>query len=53
MASGNRVAVAAGVDDEVAKLGLRAGPAQRTVQRHVTGLIQNGFKPKLIDDAEC
>ena len=48
----NGVAVAAGIDDEIANLRLRAGSAQRTIQRDMAGLLQDGFEAKLVGDAE-
>jgi len=46
------IAVAAGVDDEIANLCLRPGSAQGTVQSDVAGLLQDGLEAKFIGDAE-
>ena len=51
-ASGNGGTVAAGVDHEIAIFGLRAGSTQRTIQRNVAGLLQDGFEAKLVGDGE-
>ena len=48
----NGVAVAAGVDDEVANLRLRPGSAQGTVERDVPGFLQEGLEAELVGDAE-
>jgi hypothetical protein len=48
----NGIAVAAGIDHKIAILCLRAGSAQRTVQRYVAGFLQNGFEAKLVSDGE-
>ena len=47
------LAVAAGIDDEIADLGLRAGSAERTIQRDMAGFVQDRFEAKLVGDAEC
>jgi len=48
----NGIAVAAGIDHKIAILCLRAGSAQRTVQRYVAGVLQDRFEAKLVSDGE-
>src|SRR6266478_9954441 len=48
----NGVAVAAGVDDEIANLCLSPGSAQGTVERDVAGFLQEGLEAELVGDAE-
>jgi hypothetical protein len=46
-ALGNGVAIAAGVDDEIANLRLNPGPAQGTVERDVASLLEDGLEASL------
>src|SRR5579872_4830783 len=46
------MAIAAGIDYEIAILRLCARPAQRTIQRDVAGFLQNGFDAQFVGDAE-
>src|SRR5258708_15654404 len=48
----NGVAVAAGVDDEIANLCLRPGSAQGTVERDVAGFLQERLEAEFVGDAE-
>jgi hypothetical protein len=48
----NGVTVTAGIDHKISVLGLRAGPAEGTVQRDVSGFLQDGFEAKLVGDGE-
>ena len=51
-APGDGDAVAAGIDDEIALFGLRAGAAQRTVERDVAGFRQDVFEAKFVGDGK-
>ena len=49
-APGNRTGIAAGVDNQIAVFRLRPGSAQRTVQRDMAGLLQDGLEAKFVGD---
>ena len=46
------MAIAAGIDDEIAIPRLCAGPAQRTIQRDMSGFLQDGLDVKFVGKAE-
>jgi hypothetical protein len=48
----NGIAVAAGVDDEIANLCLRPGSAQGTVERDVAGFLEERLEVEFVGDAE-
>src|ERR1700731_5089697 len=45
-------ALAAGIDDEIASLGLRAGSTERTIQRNVVSFLENRFEANFVGEAE-
>ena len=51
-ATRNRSAVAAGIDDKIAHPGLRAGSAQRAIERDVAGLFQDGLEAELVGEGK-
>src|SRR5437660_1933280 len=51
-ALGDRFAVTAGVDHEIAVFCLRAGSAEWAIQGDMTGFSQSSFETKLVGEAE-
>ena len=49
---GDRLGVAAGVNDQVAHSGLCAGSTYWTIKRYVAGPTQNGFEAEFIGERE-
>src|ERR1700688_3577530 len=47
------LALAAGIDNEIANLGLRAGSTERTIQRNVASFLEDRFEAKFVGEAEC